>query len=60
MMGRLPCWTIAVLIAALPRTGLAADRGLITIPSKYSVQVTIQRFEAAIRTGPGMDGFYGT
>jgi uncharacterized protein (DUF302 family) len=49
MMSRVLCWTNAAFLAALSQTGLAADSGLITIPSKYSVEVTIQRFEAAIR-----------
>ena len=49
MMSRVLRWTNAVFLASLPQTGLAADSGLITMPSKYSVEVTIQRFEAAIR-----------
>src|SRR5260370_7891883 len=49
MMSRVLRWTNAGFLASLPQTGLAADSGLITMPSKYSVEVTIQRFEAAIR-----------
>ena len=49
MMSRVLRWTVAVFLASLPPTGLAAEPGLITMPSKYSVEVTIQRFEAAIR-----------
>ena len=49
MMSRVLRWAISVFLASLPQTGLAADSGLITMPSKYSVEVTIQRFEAAIR-----------
>jgi uncharacterized protein (DUF302 family) len=45
--------TIATLLAFLPRIGLAADSGLITIPSKHPVKETIQRFEAAIKNGSG-------
>ena len=48
-MSRVLRWTVAVFLASLPPTALAADSGLITMPSKYSVEVTIQRFEAAIR-----------
>ena len=48
MMSRVLRWTVAVFLASLPPTGLAAEPGLITMPSKYSVEVTIQRFEAAI------------
>src|SRR5215471_8586693 len=49
MMSRMLRWTIAIFLASLPETGLAADSGLVTMPSKYSVEVTVQRFEAAIR-----------
>jgi len=49
MISRVLRWTVAVFLAPLPPTGLAAESGLITMPSKYSVEVTIQRFEAAIR-----------
>jgi uncharacterized protein (DUF302 family) len=38
-----------MFLASVSQIGLAADPGLITMPSKYSVQETIQRFEAAIR-----------
>jgi uncharacterized protein (DUF302 family) len=38
----------AVFLMSLSQTGFAADLGLITMPSKYSVEETIQRFEAAI------------
>jgi uncharacterized protein (DUF302 family) len=48
-MNRALRWTTAVFVATLPQSGFAADSGLITIPSKYSVEETIQRFEAAIR-----------
>src|SRR5215831_10856206 len=49
MMSRMLRWTNAVFLVSLPQTGLAADSGMITMPSKYSVEVTVQRFEAAIR-----------
>src|SRR6516164_10049328 len=49
MISRVLRWTVAVFLAPLPPTGLAAESGLITMPSKYSVEVTVQRFEAAIR-----------
>jgi hypothetical protein len=42
-------WASAVFLASLPQSGFAAQTGLITMPSKYSVVETIQRFEAAIR-----------
>jgi uncharacterized protein (DUF302 family) len=42
-------WMVAALVASLPQIGLAADSGLITIPSKYPAKETTQRFEAAIR-----------
>lgn len=42
-------WTIAVFLTSLAQNGLAADSGLVTMPSRYSVKETIQRFEAAIR-----------
>jgi uncharacterized protein (DUF302 family) len=42
-------WASAVFLASLPQSGFAAETGLITMPSKYSVVETIQRFEAAIR-----------
>lgn len=42
-------WTAAVFLASLPQNGSAADSGLITMPSKYPVGETIQRFEAAIK-----------
>jgi uncharacterized protein (DUF302 family) len=38
-----------VFLVSLAHCGLAADTGLVTVPSKYSVPETIQRFEAAIR-----------
>jgi len=40
----------AVLLLCLAQTALAADSGLITIPSKNAVAVTVERFEAAIRS----------
>jgi uncharacterized protein (DUF302 family) len=42
-------WTTAIFLASLPQSGFATDSGLITMPSKYSVGETIQRFEAAIK-----------
>ena len=48
MMGRVFGWASAVIFATLARSGLAADSGLITFPSKYSAPETVQRFEAAI------------
>jgi len=38
-----------MVLASLTHSGFAAEPGLITMPSKYSVAQTIQRFEAAIR-----------
>jgi uncharacterized protein (DUF302 family) len=49
MMNRALRWTISVSLAFFPQSTFAAESGLITMPSKYSVQETIQRFEAAIR-----------
>jgi len=49
MTGRAFHWAGAVLLASLPQSGLGADSGLVTMPSKYSVHETIERFEAAIR-----------
>jgi uncharacterized protein (DUF302 family) len=49
MTGRAFCWVGVVFLATLARTGLAADSGLTTMPSKYSAQETVQRFGAAIR-----------
>ena len=49
MAGRAFHWAGAVLLASLPQSGHGADPGLVTLPSKYSVQETIERFEAAIR-----------
>ena len=46
-------WTIATLLASLPQIGFATDSGLVTVPSKYPVKETIQRFEAAIRNNSG-------
>lgn len=41
--------TVAVFLMSLPQTGFAADSDLVTMPSKYSAEETIQRFETAIR-----------
>jgi uncharacterized protein (DUF302 family) len=50
MTNRILRWTTAaVFLMSLPQTGYAAHSGLITMPSKYSVEETIQRFEAAIK-----------
>jgi len=49
MMSRMVRWTNTIFLASLPQTGIAADSGLITMTSKYSVEVTVQRFEAAIK-----------
>jgi uncharacterized protein (DUF302 family) len=48
-MNRALHWPMAVVVAFLTYGAFAADSGLITMPSKYSVADTIQRFEAAIR-----------
>jgi uncharacterized protein (DUF302 family) len=37
-----------MLLVSAPQTSLPAESGLITKPSKYSVQETIRRFEAAV------------
>jgi uncharacterized protein (DUF302 family) len=49
MTGRAFHWAEALLAASLPQSGYGADSGLFTLPSKYSVQETIERFEAAIK-----------
>lgn len=49
MTGRAFRWAGAVFFATLAQSGLAADPGLMTMPSKYSAQETVQRFQAAIR-----------
>jgi uncharacterized protein (DUF302 family) len=41
---------LSLALGAFANTALAADAGLITKPSKYSVQETITRFEAAVKT----------
>jgi uncharacterized protein (DUF302 family) len=48
-MNRALHWPIAIVLALLTQSASAADSGLITMPSKYSVADTIQRFESAIR-----------
>ena len=48
MMSRV-LWINALLLMSLAHTGFAADVGLITVSSKYPAQVTVQRFEAAIK-----------
>ena len=40
---------LSLAICAGPATAHAADNGLITKPSKYSVQETVARFEAAVK-----------
>src|SRR5690349_12803825 len=45
MTGRAFHWAGALLLASLPQSGYGADPGLVTLPSKYSVQETIERFE---------------
>src|SRR6266849_8057175 len=40
---------LSLAICTGPATALAADDGLITKPSKYSVQETVARFEAAVK-----------
>jgi uncharacterized protein (DUF302 family) len=47
-MNRALYWPIAIVVALLTHSAFSADSGLITMPSKYSVADTIQRFEAAI------------
>jgi uncharacterized protein (DUF302 family) len=49
MVSRARSWINAILLVSFAPAGLAAELGLITLPSKYSVEVTIQRFETAIR-----------
>ena len=39
---------LAIVLVSAPQTSLPAESGLITKPSKYSVQETIRRFEAAV------------
>lgn len=48
MMTRVCGWMIAAFVASLPQSGFAAETGLVTLPSKYSAEETIRRFEAAI------------
>jgi uncharacterized protein (DUF302 family) len=45
----LASWALSLAICAGPATAHAADDGLITKPSKYSVQETVVRFEAAVK-----------
>ena len=40
---------LSVLLCALANTAFAADNGLITVQSHYSVKETIARFEKAVR-----------
>src|SRR6266849_10454521 len=40
---------LSLAICTGPATALAADDGLITKPSKYSVEETVARFEAAVK-----------
>ncbi len=40
---------LAVFLLSLPQTASSGDSGLITKPSKYSVQETIERFETAVK-----------
>ena len=40
---------LSIAICAVPAIVRAADDGLITKPSKYSVQETVTRFEAAVK-----------
>jgi uncharacterized protein (DUF302 family) len=49
MMNRALPWITAIFLASLSQGASAAESGLITVPSKYSAEETIQRFEAAIR-----------
>ena len=39
---------LAIVLVSVPTISLPAESGLITKPSKYSVQETIRRFEAAV------------
>jgi uncharacterized protein (DUF302 family) len=41
--------SLAICFVSLPKVGLAAESGLITKPSKYSVPETIKRFETAVQ-----------
>jgi len=40
---------LSLAICTAPAIAHAADEGVITKPSKYSVQETVARFEAAVR-----------
>jgi len=39
---------LAIVLVSVPQISLPGESGLITKPSKYSVQETIKRFEAAV------------
>ncbi len=39
---------LAILLVSVPQISVPGESGLITKPSKYSVQETIKRFEAAV------------
>lgn len=41
--------TFSFALLASMNTAIAADNGLVTVPSRYSVQETIARFEAAVK-----------
>ena len=41
---------VTLAIVVVSTTAIAADNGLITKPSKYSVNETIERFESAVKT----------
>ena len=45
----LPMLVLSLALTTLTGTAHTADTGLITKPSKYSIQETIERFEAAVK-----------
>ena len=49
MIKRPILWVVALAFACVPAISWAADPpGLVTVPSKYSVEDTIRRFEEAV------------
>jgi len=47
-MERVFRWIGIVVLAGIPEIALAADPGIITVSSRYSVEETIERFEGSI------------
>ncbi len=48
-MERVFRWIGIVVLAGIPEIALAADPGIITVSSRYSVEETIERFEGSSR-----------